>query len=104
MANLLSHPFRLLPNGQIATRDENTDEYLAERLALILSIAPGERQTVPLFGIDDVAFDRLVQSALQVQVELFGIPVTISGVRADVKSDGETVYYVDFERTSETNG
>lgn len=98
MSNLLSHPFRLNQNGAMAVRDEHTDEYVSERLAVIISTRPGERPMVPLFGIEDPAFGSLSLPALQVQMELFDIPVIITDVVEEPVSDGTTNVYVDFER------
>jgi hypothetical protein len=93
---LLSHPFRLLPNGSIAARDDGSDEYLAERIALILITQPGERPLAPLFGINDAAFNSLDQQALEAQVSIFQIPVNIVDVTTDTITDSTINYTVQF--------
>lgn len=101
MASLLAHPFELGANGSFVVRDEATDEYIAERLALILSTRPGERPAVPLFGMDDPAFHELSLPELQVQCELFLIPVEIIDVTTRIVSDGDIEFSVEFNRIEE---
>lgn len=98
MADLLSHPFRLGSNGEFVKQDSDTDAYVAERIALLLSIRPLERPFVPLFGVDDPAFSTLTLPALQVQTELFDIPAKITNVIQRVIDDKQVEYYVEFER------
>lgn len=94
---LISHPFRVQPNGQVATLDDTTDQYLSERLALILSTIPGERAAVPLFGINDPAYEDLPMSALQSQVDIFDLPVNIINVTKKPLDDTRTDYVVEFD-------
>lgn len=103
MVELLSHPFRLSKNGEFVKQDSDSDSYIAERIALLLSIRPLERPSVPLFGIDDPAFSRLTLPALQVQTELFDIPVKITDVTMRVIDDKRVEYYVQFEREDYEN-
>lgn len=100
MTHLLSHPFRLAPNGQMATIDDSSDEYIAERIGMIISTRPGERPMVPLFGIDDPAYDDLSLPALQVQMELFEIPAIIEDVDEQPASYDMTNVEVSFSRPS----
>lgn len=97
MVALISHPFRILPNGNVATREEDSDEYLGERLELILTIRPGERLLVPEFGIGDLEFQGLAASALENQIELFGLPVTIIEVVERVTGEGTVDYTVRYD-------
>lgn len=98
MTNLISHPFRLSRNGGIATIDDSEDEYIAERIAIIIATRPGERPMVPLFGTDDPAFDELSLPALQVQMELFEIPAIIEDMDEEPLNDGLTNVSVSFSR------
>ena len=96
---LLSHPFRLMPNGQMATLDDMSDTHLAERLALIVAIQPGERPAIPIFGMSDPAFDDLPMAALQSQVAIFQLPVTINNVTKTPLDDARTNYVIEFDVT-----
>lgn len=102
MANLFSHPFRIDPNGKVVTTDQDTDQYLAERLSVILQTQPGERPLVPEFGVEDFVFGELSLPALELQMEMFDLPIIIDDIREYVISDGRTDYTVDFHR-DETN-
>ena len=53
---LLSHPFRLRPNGHVATVEQGSDEANAEQLAMLILTRRGERDLAGGFGITDPAF------------------------------------------------
>ncbi len=93
---LLSHPFRILPSGAAAVHDDGTDEYLAERIALVLATGAGERPLVPEFGLGDLAYEQLVAPSLSVQTELFEIPVDIISVTETVLPNEARDYVVEF--------
>ena len=99
MVALISHPFRLLPNGSIAAREDSSTEYLAERIAVVLLVSPGERPLVPIFGVADPAYSNLDVAALTAQMSTFGIPVKIRGITKTINSDELTDYLVEFEKT-----
>lgn len=94
---LLSHPFRILPNGSAAAYDDATEEYMAERIALLLATTQGERPLVPDFGVGDLAYEGLTQPALANQCDLFDLPVDIIEVRENVLSAEATDYTVVFD-------
>lgn len=99
---LLSHPFRILPNGAAAVHEDGTDEYMAERIALILTTGAGERPLVPQFGLGDLAYEELLEPALAVQTELFEVPVDILSVQQTVLPNESRDYIVEFDvRTGE---
>lgn len=95
--SLLSHPFRILPSGSAAVLDDATDEYMAERIALILTTEEGERVLVPDFGVGDLAYSGLTQAALAVQCDLFDLPVSILAVEEKPMSDDLVGYTVTFD-------
>ena len=99
---LIAHPFRLGPDGRVLTHEQDTDAYLAERIALILGCRPGERPLVPAFGVSDPTFDGLSLASLQNQVTIFEIPVEITDVDRDDLSDSAASYRVTFEREEQT--
>lgn len=98
MANLFSHPFRIDANGKVVTTDQDTDQYLAERLSVILQTQPGERPLAPEFGIEDFVFGELSLPALELQMEMFDLPIVVDDIREYVIDDGRTDYTVDFHR------
>lgn len=83
MARILSHPFRLAPDGRIATVEQDTDQANAEQLAVLIMTRRGERPLVPTFGITDPVFAELDRAELEGAIETFGPPVRITGVDAD---------------------
>lgn len=95
---LIDHPFRLGDDGRIATHEQDTEAYLAGRIALILGCRPGERDLVPAFGVSDPAFDGLSLASIQNQMVIFEIPVQITSVEREDISDSATSYRVTFER------
>lgn len=94
---LLSHPFRILPSGAAAVHEDGTEEYLAERIALILATGAGERPLVPEFGLGDLAYEQLMTPALAVQAELFELPVDIISVTETVNPNESRQYLVEFD-------
>lgn len=99
---LIAHPFRLSGDGSVQTHEQDTDAYLAERIALLVGTQPGERPLVPAFGINDPAFGGLSLTAVQNQVVIYGIPVTITRMEKYINNDGASTYRVTFERNEET--
>jgi hypothetical protein len=100
---LIAHPFRLAADGRVQTHEQDSEEYLAERLALLLSCRPGERILVPNFGINDPAYGGLTLAAIQNQVNIYEIPVTVTDVKRDPITDGLTRFRVTFTRNEETS-
>lgn len=101
MTNLISHPFRVSPTGSIAVADDASEGYLAERIALLMTIREGERPLVSDFGLGDLEFQGVIESALTTQVELWGIPVVITSVKEDAVDDASVNYTIEFEVDTE---
>jgi phage baseplate assembly protein W len=80
-AQLISFPFRLNPQGSVVTQDDMSAGYCAGSLAIVLGTQPGEKVMVPLFGINDPAFQSFASQALNVQITMWGIPVDINDVK-----------------------
>ena len=93
---LLSFPFRLGKQGFAVTEGDESDVYCAERLSILLGTRPGERQMVPLFGINDPAFEGFTASALSIQVAQYGLPVEVSRVRRSYMNDAQESVVVEF--------
>lgn len=56
---LISFPFRLAPNGTIATVDQDTDDARIEAVAVLVLTRKGERTLAPDYGISDPAFEGI---------------------------------------------
>lgn len=97
-ARLLSFPFRIAPNGSAATIEQGSDAEIEELLAVAMLTAPGERLTVPTFGVNDPAFAGFEQSGLQRHCNDFGPDVVISRAGAVRRSDGREELTVNWER------
>lgn len=98
---LIAHPFRLGDDGRIQTHEQDSNAYLAERIALVLGSRLGERPLVPAFGVGDPTFDGLTLASVQNQMVVFEIPAVITNIERDDISDSTTSYQVSFERTEE---
>lgn len=90
--DLLAHPFRAGPDGSIVTVEQDTDEDLAQELAITLLTRRGERPLVPDFGITDPAYRNLDLAELNVTLADFGPP--IKAVLVEVAPVTDTVEQV----------
>lgn len=97
MTQLISFPFRLMPNGSVATREDGDPDLYSEELAVMMKTVPGERELVPLFGLNDPTFQGFDVQDLVDAVELFGPPVTIAAVATNYVSDGVQDVTVSFD-------
>lgn len=78
--DLLSQPFRLRPDGTVATVVDGTDEAAAEAIAALIRTRRGERELVPEFGITDPTFAGIAPDELNAALEAFGPPLRVSSV------------------------
>lgn len=85
--DLLSHPFRLEPNGSVATVEDGTDEAHAEGLAILALTRQGERTLVPDFGLPDPAFDEVSMADLNVGLIDYGPPVEVTDLTTTEVTD-----------------
>lgn len=93
---ILSFPMRIQANGRLATVEQNSDDHLAEELAIICLSRPGERELVPEFGIDDPAFDEIHPDQVRAQASIFEVPVDVIDVVSDDVDDtvqDVTIYF-----------
>lgn len=89
MARIISHPFRLLGNGSVATVEQAGDDANAEQLAVLALTRRGERVLVPGFGVGIDAFAVFDPTDIAAGVALYGPPVTLTDV--EVRPRTETV-------------
>ena len=80
MPALISHPFRLSPDGSVATVDTESAQYVAEQLAILILTRPGERPLVPDLGLTDPTFAGFDDSTLQEQADAYAPPCSIEQV------------------------
>lgn len=77
MAQMLSFPPRLLPNGDFVTVDEYSDAGTTELLAHLVLTRQGEDRMCPLFGVPDPAFAELTLGDVAAGAALYGPDVDI---------------------------
>lgn len=94
---LLSFPFRLNPAGAAITADDDSAQYCAERLSVILGTRPGERPLAPDFGVNDPAFQGYTDQALRIQVSRVGLPIDITNVRRRHLDDAREQVTIEFD-------
>ena len=99
---LISYPFRLMPNGSVATLEDGTERYYAEELACLLSTRPGERVMEPEYGIEDPTFDMVVREEITAKVNTYGPPVTITDVTSNFPNESRMDIVVEFDPDSAT--
>lgn len=85
--DLLSHPFRLEPNGHVAKVEDDTEEAYAEGIAILALTRKGERPLVPGFGLTDPTFDGLSLSELNIALADYGPPVEVTDVAITYPND-----------------
>jgi hypothetical protein len=96
VADLISFPFRLSQTGSIVVHPEDSPEYYAELLAVLIGTVPGERTQVPLFGVSDPTFNQIDAHELTSKVNIFGPPVTIATVSTAQVSETEQDVLIEF--------
>lgn len=97
---LLSHPFRINARGSAVTADDTSAEYCAQRLTILLGTQPGERIMVPMFGVNDPAFEGFTTQALNIQVSMFRIPVQIENIKRSYLNDAQENVVIQFAMTN----
>lgn len=85
--DLISHPFRLEANGDVATVVDGTEEAAAEGIAILCLTRQGERDLVPEYGVTDPVFDELNLAEVNVGLTDFGPNVTVTGVVVTYPND-----------------
>jgi hypothetical protein len=102
VAQVWDFPFQLGPGGAVAVVDQNSDRDIENQLAVAVLTHPGERATVPTFGIADPAFSGWEAPSLARHVQDFGPDVNVISVivgrrGGDIRGDREEVA-IDWER------
>lgn len=94
MARILSHPFRLVPNGAVATVEQESDQGDAEQIAVLVLTIRGERPLAPGFGVTDPTFGGFAVSEVVAGLTVYGPPRSI--VEAIVRADTDTAQVVEL--------
>lgn len=97
MSRVLSHPFRLGPNGSPVTVEQDSEAGLVEQLGQLALTRRGERPVTPGFGTTDPAFAGFDIGDLAAQVQRFGIPVTDIAAHITTEGDDSQRVTVTFE-------
>lgn len=91
MAKILSHPFRLGPNGSVVTHEQDSEEADRNQIGVLVLTVAGERPLTPGFGITDPSFAGVMPAEIAAGVATFGPPVSVSDVRTSPLGDGQLV-------------
>jgi hypothetical protein len=94
---LISHPFRLLPNGAVATVEEDSEAGDREGLVHIALTLVGERAMLPDFGVSDPTFTGFNPGELAACAAMYGPDVEIVSVDVTWASDTEQVVDISFQ-------
>jgi hypothetical protein len=97
VVEVLSHPFRFLPNGRAATVEQDTDDQRAELIAGLILTRPGERGLVPGFGTPDPVFAGIDVAAVEAATNVFGPDVRITDVRVEITGPASQDVTIEFE-------
>lgn len=97
VVDVLSHPFRVLPNGRAATVEQDSVDQNAELIAALILTRPGERGLAPGFGTPDPAFVGVDVAAVEAATSVFGPDVRITDVRVDITGPGSQDITIEFE-------
>ena len=84
---LLAHPFRLAANGSAATVEADTDEAIAQGIAILCLTGKGERDLVPDYGITDPVGQGIDLAEVNVGLADFGPPVTVTALNVTHPDD-----------------
>jgi hypothetical protein len=98
MPRLISFPFRLDGTGAIASVEQDTDAEIEQQLAVATLTRPGERITVPTFGVADPAFARFLTGSLQRHCLDFGPNIQIKEVRAKLTPEDTEEVAIEWNR------
>jgi hypothetical protein len=95
--HILSHPFRLAPNGHVAVVEQDSDQGRAEQLAVLCLTRIGERDLVPGFGITDPTFAKVEASEIVAGLAAHGPDLVLHDVNTDFEDDSTQLVRIDFE-------
>lgn len=96
--DVLSHPFRLAPDGTAATVVDGSTQANTEALAVLTLTRKGERVFVPGFGTTDPAFGGLDVAELNSTLATYGPDtITVTDVTVTYPNDTTAAIVIEFE-------
>lgn len=99
---LISFPFRLTPQGAVATVPRGSDQEIEEAIAVMTLTLEGERLLTPGFGIPDPVFYGINAGDLQSCVEEYGPEgIVIEAVESDPLNDTQEVSSISWSYEDE---
>lgn len=101
---LMAFPFRIDGTGSVVTVEQGSDAEIEQQIGVAMTVRPGERITVPTFGVNDPAFVGFEAGALQRHLDDFGPDVEVSTVRVDRTVEGREQVVIDWRRRDRPRG
>jgi hypothetical protein len=95
---IMAFPFRVDGTGSVVTVEQGSDTEIEQQIGLAMTTRPGERITVPTFGVADPAFTGFEAGALQRHLDDFGPDVEITTVLVDHTTEGREQVVIDWRR------
>lgn len=96
--DVISHPFRLSPTGEVATVLEGSERANAEAIVALVSTRVGERVLVPGFGVTDPVFADLDLAEVNAGLSTYGPEdVTVNAIEVDHPADTRATIAIEFE-------
>lgn len=96
MAQVLSHPFRLLPNGRAATVEQTSPTAAAESIAMLALTRFGERRLAAGYGTPDPTFGGFSPTDLAAAIAAWGPNVTLDETTIEAVGDDAQRVHVRF--------
>ena len=100
---VLSIPFRLTPDGSIATVEHGSDSEVDEAIAALILTQVGERPMSPEYGVPDPTYAGLYPGDIQVGLNEYG-PRGVSVVSVEVLPANDTQAIADVQWTYDQDG
>ncbi len=96
---VISFPFRLTPQGHVATALHGSDQEVEELLAALVLTHIGERPMEPDFGIPDPTWVGITLNDVETGLAEFGPPgVTIDSLDEEPLTDTQSSYVLSWSR------
>lgn len=98
MAQILSVPFRFLPDGRAATVEQHSTAGRAEQIGVLILTERGEHPLAPGYGYTDPTWRRGLNSVeLNAQLAVYGPLATVTRVAVDFTTMSNERITVEFE-------
>ena len=98
MSRIISHPFRLTANGDVATVDQDSEQADREQVAVLALTVTNERPITPGFGVTAPEFGGYLPAEIAAGVAAFGpADVVVRSVDTSVLDDTTQIATIEFE-------